>query len=171
MAMTTPVFTKAGALGSSEVMSFVIPSKYGSSATAPQPYTGSNIAIEDVPARKVACKQFAGFATNQEVVRQRSQLVSALCAEGWVCTNESAVETTVLQYNSPLTLPTIRRNEVLVKLDDLWTAPYSPSAVKQETMTKTEEQSINEINVVAGENTEVREEEEEKQYTDEGTLD
>jgi len=143
MAMTTPVMTNANEKGATEDMSFVIPAKYGSSATAPRPYAGSRIEIQDIPARKVAVVQFAGYATNQEVVRQRSQLVSALSAAGWVCTNEAAVEAMVLQYNSPFTLPTIRRNEVLVKLDDSWTAPTGVawSTAQQESATRTYEDS------------------------------
>jgi hypothetical protein len=55
-------------------MSFIIPSKYGSADQAPRPYGASDIQVEDLPYCKVAAREFAGFATNQEVVRQRSML-------------------------------------------------------------------------------------------------
>jgi len=135
MAMTTPVITQAGVQGASKTMSFVIPTKYGDAETAPQPFNGTNIQVQDVPSQKVATREFAGFATDQEVVRQGSQLVSALQAAGWTYQGDvSTVEVQVLQYNPPYTLPTLRRNEVLVKLADSWVPP----AVAGDEATETE---------------------------------
>ena len=121
MAMTTPVITSADRSGESTTMAFVIPSKY-SAESAPQPFNGSKIQVQDVPAQKVASREFPGFATDQEVVRQREQLTSALRAAGWTFQedDENRMQVEVLQYNPPYTLPTLRRNEVLVKLTDSW---------------------------------------------------
>lgn len=125
MAMTTPVITKTNTTGNSQEMSFVIPSKFSAGGGVPQPKNGSLIRIQDVPACKVGVREFPGFATNQEIVRNRLQLIGALRIQGWDCKNASEADVQVMQYNSPITLPTIRRNEVLVKLDDLWTPPPS----------------------------------------------
>jgi hypothetical protein len=55
-------------------------------------------------------------------VRRRTHAMLRACA----CT-------TVLQYNSPWTLPTIRRNEVLIKLHALtWSAPDTSNGASRD---------------------------------------
>ena len=90
-------------------MAFVIPETYADAP--PSPNDGSAVSIDTVPARLVAAKPFAGLATEEEVQRQKEALLEALKAEGSLrVIDESAVS--VLQYNSPLTVPWRRRNEV-----------------------------------------------------------
>ena len=56
---------------------------------------------------------FPGVATPEEIERQRSKLADVLQAEGLEAADESY---TVLQYNSPFTIPWRRRNELVVAL-------------------------------------------------------
>ncbi|KAJ1475915.1 regulatory factor, effector binding domain-containing protein, partial [Baffinella frigidus] len=96
MKMTMPVITDVREDGASTAMAFVIPSKNAPAgpASVPQPTASSS----------------------KEVNRQRSALVKALEAAGWVAPKGHA-QVTVLQYNPPYTLPT-----VVIKLDG-WGAP------------------------------------------------
>lgn len=107
MEMTSPVFMQKG---EEEKMSFVIPK----SVDVPTP-TDSSVTIEQVDAVRVAVRQFPGFATNKEVDLQKSELVQALAADGIQLPVDVTV--TVAQYNPPLTIPTVRKNEVLIKID------------------------------------------------------
>ena len=117
--MTTPVVTRVDEQGRSSAMFFILPSRVNAS-TAPQPLEGDGITVATRELPLVAARKFAGFATRQEVVRQRSMLLSALGAAGWQCEDAAAVEVLVMQYDAPLTLPTLRRNEILIKLDGAW---------------------------------------------------
>ena len=58
---------------------------------------------------------FPGVATPEEIERQRSKLADVLKAEGLEAADDSY---TVLQYNSPFTIPWRRRNELVVALAD-----------------------------------------------------
>jgi len=104
LSMTTPVITRQ------DSMAFPLPSGV-TSADAPKPLDASGIEVKDVPASTVAAREFSGIATQAEVAKQRAMLEDALLFEGIQVDNLSL---TVLQYNSPLTLPWLRRNEVLL---------------------------------------------------------
>lgn len=90
-------------------MAFVLPRRFADAP--PEPLDGSAVMIDAVPARLVAAKAFAGIATPNEVRRQEAALLAALEADGSVQLAEGA-RLSVLQYNSPLTVPWRRRNEV-----------------------------------------------------------
>merc|ERR1719453_796524 len=95
--------------GNQGSMSFVLPS--ADAGAPPTPLDGSDIVIEKVPGRLVAAKPFPGIVTDEEVERQKAALLEALATDGSVePVDESQV--IVLQYNSPLTVPWRRRNEV-----------------------------------------------------------
>ena len=113
MAMTMPV-----AVSDSE-MAFVLPRRFGEDA--PAPLDGSTVAIEKVPARLVAAKAFAGLVTEEEVARQKTSLLEALAAaeEAAGVVPVDGGEVSVLQYNSPLTLPWRRRNEIAIVVTEL----------------------------------------------------
>jgi len=118
MAMTMPVeVTSSSSAGSVATgsMAFVLPK---SDADAPPtPLDGSGVAVDQVPSRLVAAKAFAGIVTDAEVARQQTALLDALAAAG--VSPVDATQITVLQYNSPLTVPWRRRNEVaIVVIDD-----------------------------------------------------
>jgi SOUL heme-binding protein len=77
-------------------------------------------------------REFAGFATDGEVTRQRAMLEDALLADGVLYDNLSFK---VFQYNPPQTLPWLRRNEVALRIDmtsELQTA-YEDMKKKMET--------------------------------------
>uniref|UniRef100_A0A7S0VU75 SOUL heme-binding protein n=1 Tax=Hemiselmis tepida TaxID=464990 RepID=A0A7S0VU75_9CRYP len=111
MAMTTPVFVERG--GGAEVMSFVIPMDKGGDVPAPR---DDSVEISEMPAARYAVREFAGFVTDKEVEFQRKELLKDLEAEGYEVFEGEAV--TVAQYNPPYTLPTSRRNEVLIKVGE-----------------------------------------------------
>ena len=104
MAMTMPVEMVDG------VMSFVLPK---ADADAPPAPTDDKVVIGERPARTVVALPFPGVATPEEIERQRSKLADVLQAEGLEAADDSY---TVLQYNSPFTIPWRRRNELVVAL-------------------------------------------------------
>ena len=104
MAMTMPVEMVDG------VMSFVLPK---ADADAPPAPTDDKVTIGARPARTVVALPFPGVATPEEIERQRSKLADVLKAEGLEAADDSY---TVLQYNSPFTIPWRRRNELVVAL-------------------------------------------------------
>ena len=106
MAMTMPVEMVDG------VMSFVLPK---ADAAAPPAPTDDKVTIGERPARTVVALPFPGVATPEEIERQRSKLADVLKAEGLEAADDSY---TVLQYNSPFTIPWRRRNELVVALAD-----------------------------------------------------
>jgi hypothetical protein len=101
MEMTTPVLTSEGS------MSFILDADV--EPPAPEDAT---VEIETIPSRVVAVKSFPGLVTSSEVDRQKEKLLSAL-ENAEVAVQEDA-EPFVLQYNSPLTIPWRRRNEIAV---------------------------------------------------------
>ena len=102
--MTTPVLTTPN--GS---MSFVLPKE--NEVGPPNPEDMENIKLEKREAQVVAIKAFPGLVTMAEVERQKAALIKILNeAPGVKIFNEEKL--TVLQYNSPITLPWRRRNEV-----------------------------------------------------------
>lgn len=105
MSMTTPVITYNGK------MEFVLPPSFDSSS-APVPVS-EKVFIEDVSADTFAVREFAGFATEKEISKQRALLEDALLADGIVYDNLSFK---TFQYNPPQTLPWLRRNEVCLKV-------------------------------------------------------
>jgi hypothetical protein len=111
MAMTVPVetATKTSADGTaSSSMAFVLPR----GVTPPTPTASDSIEIANVSRRVVAVKAFPGIVTKDETERQRSVLLETIAQEGSFTPLDDEVIT--LQYNSPLTLPWRRRNELAV---------------------------------------------------------
>jgi len=90
-------------------MAFVLPRAYADAP--PAPLAGSSVEIVEIEKRLVAAMAFGGIATDEEIQRQRLALLAALAAESSVAPIDET-RMSVLQYNSPLTLPWRRRNEV-----------------------------------------------------------
>jgi len=107
LTMTTPVIIGDGD------MQFVLPSGK-SSLNAPMPSI-DDIKIIDIPMQIVAAREFPGLATDGEVMRQRAKLEDSLIADGLSYDNLSF---RVFQYNPPYTLPWLRRNEVILSIND-----------------------------------------------------
>ena len=129
MEMTMPVEIASTAAGDSS-MSFVLPR--GDGAAAPTPLDESEISIEDVPARLVAVKAFPGLVTDEEVERQRQQLLAAVEADGSVRPVGDDGEVSVLQYNPPYTVPWRRRNEVAVVVERVAAEPAATEPAEAE---------------------------------------
>lgn len=121
MAMTMPVVvtTDKATMDEKEersgTMQFVIPSSL--SGTPPLPFPNTAVRIEQIPERLVAVKTFPGIVTDDEVERQKESLLSAL-READVVGIITEDEVSVLQYNSPFTIPWRRRNEIAVVVVD-----------------------------------------------------
>jgi len=107
MAMTTPVFTRAGQ------MEFVLPEAYWKDLEkAPAPV--SNVELTYGEGGLVAASYYGGYATKDEVARRSAELVAAIDAsENYAV----AGETYSAAYNDPFTPPWRRRNEVLVAVE------------------------------------------------------
>ena len=101
LSMTIPVIMN------NKTMNFILP-KSLNSLTAPIPVQ-ENVQLVDVPIEILAVRQFTGLATDGEVNRQRAKLEDALMNEG-IEYDASSFKT--FQYNPPLTVPWLRRNEV-----------------------------------------------------------
>jgi hypothetical protein len=107
LSMTTPVIIGDGD------MQFVLPPGK-SSMNAPTP-SEDDITVIDIPMEIVAAREFPGLATDGEVMRQRAKLEDSLLADGISYDNLSF---RVFQYNPPYTLPWLRRNEVILRIND-----------------------------------------------------
>ena len=106
MAMTTPVFTRAGQ------MEFVLPKEYWKDlGKAPPPLT--NVELTYGEGGLVAAAYYGGYATKDEVARRSAELVEAIEASDYAV----AGETYSAAYNDPFTPPWRRRNEVLVPVE------------------------------------------------------
>ena len=99
--------------------------------------------------RFVAAKPFAGLVTDEEVSRQKVALLEALMADG-TYTPVDDEQVSVLQYNSPFTIPWRRRNEVAIVVERV--------VVEEEEEAETvEDLEVSEDEVVAVEVVDVKE--------------
>jgi hypothetical protein len=125
MAMTMPVEMMSSDKQAS--MAFVLPQKYAEEPPTPLP--DANVVIQKVPAQLVAAKPFPGIVTDEEVQRQKNDLLQYLAQDGSVePVDESQI--IVLQYNSPLTIPWRRRNEVAMIVKEKATASEGAKEVE-----------------------------------------
>jgi hypothetical protein len=130
MKMTMPVeITTSSEAGVDGSMSFVLPKK--NSDEPPAPLDGTDVTIEKRDARLVAVKAFAGIVTNEEIDRQKAILLEAIAKDGEL-TPVDKNQVTVLQYNSPFTIPWRRRNEVAVVVNPDWRQWAEAQAKKPE---------------------------------------
>jgi len=74
------------------------------------------VKLVTVPPARLAVATFPGFATDGEVTRQKDTLLTNLSIDGVEIDvpHGAVVPHVVLQYNSPLTLPIVRRNEIAI---------------------------------------------------------
>ncbi|XP_017612477.1 heme-binding-like protein At3g10130, chloroplastic isoform X1 [Gossypium arboreum] len=117
MEMTTSVITKKVENQDKWQMSFVMPSKYGSTLPLPK---DPSVRIKEVPRKVVAVVAFSGFVTDEEVKRRELRLRDALKNDsGFRVKEGTSVEVSQfwLQYNPPFTLPFTRRNEIALELE------------------------------------------------------
>jgi SOUL heme-binding protein len=90
-------------------MYFVMPSKY-TLETLPAP-NNAEVKLREVPAKKFAVVRFSGFAGEEKTAKKTEELLTWL--EGKQIKPSGVPE--LARYNSPWTLPFLRRNEVMVE--------------------------------------------------------
>ena len=106
--MTAPV-TQAAAPGGFLVQ-FVMPKGY-TLATLPEPLD-ARVKLREVPGKNVAVIRFSGSWSQSLYEQQLQVLRSALAAAGMATTGEPVLS----RYNSPFSLPFLRRNEIWLSL-------------------------------------------------------
>lgn len=105
IAMTVPVDTAEG-----ERMDFFLPASL-SLETAPKP-TDPRVTLVPVPEETVATLRFTGLVDESEREKRIAELLAALTATPW----RASAKPSILFYDSPLTLPFLRRNEASVRV-------------------------------------------------------
>ena len=110
IAMTAPVTQTPGADGEWAVR-FIMPSRY-TLDTLPRP-AGSTVRLETIPARRMASVRFSGVATDTLVAEQEARLLAWMTDRGLI----PADTPTYAYYNDPFTPGFMRRNEVLVPVN------------------------------------------------------
>jgi hypothetical protein len=109
IAMTAPVL--ADRHGGDWRIRFVIPAKW-TRATLPAP--GPGVAVADLPARTVAAIRFAGRAGDADLARQETSLRAWMLERGLKARGEAQHAF----YNSPFMPGPLRRNEILIELEN-----------------------------------------------------
>lgn len=109
IAMTAPVSQTRD--GEQWRVAFVVPSEYDR-RTVPEP-TDARVRIVVVPARRVATWRFSGRWTERAFTDAEAALRAAITAAGL----RAVGEVTSARYNSPFSLPFMRRNEVAVEVE------------------------------------------------------
>jgi len=108
IAMTIPV--TATAQGTSQVVSFVMPSGY-TLATLPTP-NDSRIKLVEVPEQKMAVLTFSWYRTDARFEKMRKQLFADLARD-----NSTIIGMPIFAgYNPPWTPPWMNRNEIMVQV-------------------------------------------------------
>jgi hypothetical protein len=110
IAMTAPVIQKAS--GKSWNVRFVMPSEY-TMETLPKP-VNPKVALIEVPAMRFAAIRFSGFAGQDSLDKNESQLRAFMAERGLTATSAPQYAF----YNAPWTLPFMRRNEVMIEVGD-----------------------------------------------------
>lgn len=109
IAMTAPVATTSD--GDATEMAFTMPSEW-TMESLPEP-EDDNVQLKKVPAFTVAAIAFSGRATAKRALEMEQRLRERLQEEGIASTGAAILN----QYNPPWTLPFLRRNEVMLKVD------------------------------------------------------
>jgi hypothetical protein len=109
IAMTVPVINTTET-SQDRTVSFVLPSKY-TLETLPTP-NNPKVRIIEVPARTVAVLEFTWYATEKRVIQKQLLLEELLSVNG--LTQQGVVQ--VAQYNPPLSMPLMRRNEIIIPI-------------------------------------------------------
>ena len=107
--MTVPVINKGDS--TDRKISFVMPSKY-TMETIPKPNTDF-VTLKEVPARKVAVLKYTWYTNESRVEKKKIELAKALQESGV----EPVGEFYSAQYNPPLSMPLMLRNEVMVDVE------------------------------------------------------
>ena len=105
IAMTVPVFNREA--GAKYYTAFVMPGKY---KDKPLPLPDDpEIKIEKVASKKMAGYRFNGTVSQEKVSKNENMLHQWLEEKGYTILSEAWLA----RYNSPFSLPILRRNEIL----------------------------------------------------------
>ena len=110
MAMTAPVTATAASDDGGTTYAFVMEGKY-TLQTLPVP-NDIRIRIRSMPERTMAVHRYSGRWTEEKYIRKEKALRSALDALGV----QTVGDPVLARYNSPFSLPFLRRNEVMIEI-------------------------------------------------------
>ena len=108
IAMTSPVFMCRGT--GEPRMSFVMPDSF-TLATTPKPIN-PQVKVTELKNYKVAAIQFSGTLSDNNVEEHTNFLSQWIVQNGYTAISEPIKA----GYNGPLTLPFLRKNEVLIEI-------------------------------------------------------
>ena len=109
IAMTAPVQQQS--TGRSWQISFVMPSKY-SMETLPEP-KNDRVRLKEIMTKKFVVIKFSGTNSNENVTKHENQLMN------YIESNQIKIidSPKYAFYNAPWTLPFMRRNEVMIEIN------------------------------------------------------
>ncbi len=110
ISMTSPVLSTENTSGE-RTIAFVLPAKY-SLETLPIP-NNSAVTLREVPAHKVAVLKFTWYATPARIENKKEILTSLLEKDQMTI----AGDIQVAQYNPPLSMPLMLRNEIIIPIE------------------------------------------------------
>jgi hypothetical protein len=93
-------------------VSFIMPASY-TLETLPVP-DDTGIILREVPARRMAVVRYSGFWSEKKYLRYKKNLESWIHKEGLTITGDPIWA----RYNSPFTLWFLRRNEILIQVEE-----------------------------------------------------
>lgn len=89
-------------------MHFVMPKEY-TLASLPKPNNPA-VSLREVPTRQYAVIRFSGFTSKAKIAPKITELMTWVNSKGIIPISEPEIA----RYNSPWTLPFLRRNEIMV---------------------------------------------------------
>ena len=111
IAMTAPVTQQPGAAPGTYVVQFTMPSKY-TLQTLPQP-NDAQVRLRQLPDRLVAVRTYGGGWSLARYDTEFAALLEAMQRDGLVAIGAPQWA----RYNSPFSLPFMRRNEIWLEID------------------------------------------------------
>ncbi|CAL8470207.1 g9749 [Coccomyxa elongata] len=114
MEMTTPVLTTAGQKSKPGKMAFVMEARMGTDPRRLPVPRDSRVQLAVEGEKVAAALMFTGFPLDYEVIEAERRLRGALLIDGY--SPEEGY--TLARYNDPFTLPFLRRNEVVITLEN-----------------------------------------------------
>ena len=119
IAMTAPVLVSPAGRAA-HTMAFVLPSsRFKSAAEAPQP-TDPRVSLRELPERLQAVRSYSWSFRPESAKANLQLLLTDLQRDGWSVRRgkDGEVEWQAAGYNPPFALPFMKRNEVLVDVDE-----------------------------------------------------
>jgi hypothetical protein len=110
ISMTSPVLSTEDISGE-RTIAFVVPSEY-TLDTLPTP-NNTAVTLREVPAHKVAVLKFTWYATQARIEKKKGMLISLLERDKMTVSGEVHVA----QYNPPLSMPFVLRNEIIISIE------------------------------------------------------